>query len=109
MVQPEAGVRNVRNSGAKEAANLALNSLSLPQRKATRQQKWNFRVVPLATHWKGDRGLSQGRKSEPLPSLANLLPQNPPYATCFRKPALIQPTRLGEPSFPYRYFTRAHQ
>lgn len=34
MVQPEAGVRNVKISGAKEAANLALNSWSLPHRRS---------------------------------------------------------------------------
>lgn len=34
MVQPEAGVRNVRISGAKEAANLSVNSWSLPHRRS---------------------------------------------------------------------------
>lgn len=73
MVQPEAGVRNVRNSGAKEAANLALNSLSLPQKK----KLWDGKkgVVgwfPWQHTGKGDRDLSQGRKSEPLPSSAKV-------------------------------------
>lgn len=33
-MQPEVGIRNGRNSGAKEAVSLALNSLSVPQRKS---------------------------------------------------------------------------
>lgn len=60
-MQPEVGIRNVRNSGAKEAVSLALNSLSVPQRKSYQIAEVELEGGPLGNTVERRQGSISGQ------------------------------------------------
>lgn len=91
MVQPEAGVRNVRISGAKEAANLALNSWSLPHRRSYQIEQSGVSGGSLGNPGKETGIYLQaecGRLSHLLLQYDKLIPPSlsTSHSTSFRKP-----------------------
>lgn len=108
MLRLEAGVGNVRTSGAREPANLALNSLSLPKRKSYQVAKMKFEGGSLGNTVARREESTSGQKVLVLPSFFHSIPTsyNSTSNAAHSGSPLDSATRLRKPSSLCGYFTK---